>query len=58
MAGTPCLRPRWAAVRPFETRAVNRAPVVALAGPDGYGLPLWAMRANLAQEERMGWPRK
>jgi hypothetical protein len=37
-AAPPGRRPRNA--RPFETRTVNSASVVALAGPDGYGQPL------------------
>jgi hypothetical protein len=55
-AAGPARAARRANARPFETRAVNSAPVVALAGPDGYGQPLWAMRANLARGRRVGLP--
>ena len=56
-AAGPARAARRANARPFETRAVNSAPVVALAGPDGYGQPLWAMRANLARGRRVSLPR-
>jgi len=52
----PRTRAAAGSARPFETRAVNSAPVVALAGPDGYGQPLWAMRAYLARDGRVRWP--